>query len=85
MGCEVTLEKKGALVLCAVRDSGIGIPKDQQDKLFEKFHRVGNSREKGTGLGLVIVRAIVEAHGAALGVESDAGKGTCFSFELPAL
>jgi signal transduction histidine kinase len=69
-------------VAFSVRDSGPGIPKDQQDLLFEPYWR-GQSTYKGTGLGLAITRGIVEAHGGTIRVESARGAGTTFSFEIP--
>lgn len=62
-----------------VSDDGIGIPKDQQDRVFERFYRVDKSRSKetgGTGLGLAIVKHIVELHDARIYLDSEPGKGT---------
>ncbi len=65
--------------ILTVEDTGIGIPKEHQDRIFERFYRVDKSRSKqtgGTGLGLAIVKHIVELHGAALELNSEVGKGT---------
>lgn len=65
-------------VLC-VKDTGIGIPKEHQERIFERFYRVDKSRSKltgGTGLGLAIVKHIVAVHHAQISLESEAGKGT---------
>ena len=69
-----------------VADSGMGISKQEQKHIFEKFYRVNNdlTREQpGTGLGLFITRNIIEASGGRIWVESDPGKGARFSFMLP--
>ena len=73
----VTREKEH--VVLVVNDTGIGIPKEDQERIFERFYRVDKSRSKstgGTGLGLAIVKHIVEQHGAKLEVESKLGEGT---------
>ena len=65
--------------MLSVSDTGIGIPKEHQERIFERFYRVDKSRSKstgGTGLGLAIVKHIVEIHGARLELESNAGEGT---------
>ena len=64
-----------------VEDTGIGIPKAEQDRVFERFYRVDKSRSKatgGTGLGLAIVKHIVEIHDAKITLESEPGKGSTF-------
>lgn len=67
-----------------VRDSGPGIPLEEQGQIFEKYRRGnGSSGTEGTGLGLFIVRSVVEAHGGAVDVESCAGAGATFSLTLP--
>jgi PAS domain S-box-containing protein len=69
-----------------VRDSGIGIPKDEKKFLFQRFFRTSSATEhaiQGTGLGLAISKAIVEAHGGAITVESEEGAGTTFRVSLP--
>jgi K+-sensing histidine kinase KdpD len=75
-------------IIISVADEGIGIPTELQEKVFERFFQGKNghkaNRRKGTGLGLAICRGIVEAHGGKIWVESKPGKGTKFSFSLPA-
>ncbi len=69
-----------------VVDTGRGIPEDHLDRIFERFYRVDTARsrkEGGTGLGLSIVKQILQAHGEPVHVESTAGRGTRFWFELP--
>lgn len=75
----VTVKKERDHTLLSVKDTGIGIPKEHQDRVFERFYRVDKSRSKatgGTGLGLAIVKHIVAQHGAKLSLESQVGKGT---------
>ena len=69
----------------SVRDDGIGIPKEHQERIFERFYRVDKSRSKktgGTGLGLAIVKHIVELHNGSITVESEPQKGTTIRVEL---
>ncbi|MBI2351260.1 MAG: sensor histidine kinase [Deltaproteobacteria bacterium] len=69
-----------------VKDNGMGIPSQEIGELFQKYRQTTSgksSKEKGTGLGLVICKMIVEAHGGKIWVESKEGKGTTFSFSLP--
>ena len=74
-------------VVVSVKDSGEGIPAEDLPKLFSKFEQLGKGEtgEKGgTGLGLVVAKGIVEAHGGKIRAESEGpGKGTTFSFTLP--
>ncbi|MBE0646735.1 MAG: ATP-binding protein, partial [Bacteroidales bacterium] len=70
----------------SVRDSGIGISKEDIDKLFRidsKFSTRGTADEKGTGLGLILCKEFVEKHGGKIWVESELGKGSTFRFTLP--
>ncbi len=72
-------------VLIEVEDNGVGIAKEDQPRIFERFYRTesGRSREQGgTGLGLAIVKHIIEAHGERVSVRSELGVGTTFSFTL---
>ena len=72
-----------AFVRFSVSDTGAGIPEAFLPRVFEPFFRVpGRKNETGAGLGLAIVREIVEAHGGTIGVESQEGKGSTFSFTL---
>ncbi|RMF01855.1 MAG: PAS domain S-box protein [Chloroflexi bacterium] len=74
-------------VRLSVQDEGIGIPPSDQEKIFDRFHRVDNRlarQQPGTGLGLFLVKAVVEAHNGKVWVESSPGKGSTFWVELPA-
>ena len=69
-----------------VQDNGIGIPKEAQTRLFEKFYRADNALSvdtEGTGLGLYLVRLIVERFGGDVACDSEQGKGSVFRFALP--
>jgi signal transduction histidine kinase len=73
------------LVKISVADTGIGIPKNRLHELFEPFHQLDSSstrRYGGTGLGLALVRHILDAHGSVIDVQSEEGKGTIFGFTL---
>ena len=76
-----------AMVEIFVRDSGIGIPKDELPRLFERFYRVDKARSRdlgGTGRGLSIVKHLVRGHGGEVWVDSEVGQGSTFHFTLPA-
>jgi NtrC-family two-component system sensor histidine kinase KinB len=66
-----------------VEDTGEGVPKEYQTRLFDRFFRVPGREKQGSGLGLAIAREIVEAHGGAIGVASEIGQGSRFWFTLP--
>ncbi len=69
-----------------VADTGVGIPPDQQQKIFSRFYRLENKSSKHgahLGLGLSICQQIVEGHNGRIWVESEAGKGSRFTFTLP--
>lgn len=72
-------------VSCTVTDTGVGIPAEELPHLFERFWQARRYRRGGAGLGLAIARGVVEAHGSALTVESEPGRGSAFSFVLTAL
>ena len=81
----INIENKESMVLFSVSDTGVGINKESNHRIFERFYRTQNARSRvksGTGLGLSIVKHIIEAHGASIKVESEIDKGTTFSFEL---
>ena len=83
----VTLGQQNGFVTIAVRDFGIGIASEEREKVFEKFYRVGNvlvHDVKGSGLGLSIVKHVIEAHQGKVTVESELGKGSTFVIHLPA-
>ncbi len=83
---EVTLDDDGDMTRMTLTDEGIGIPKEQIERIFERFYRVDASRNKGiagTGIGLSLVKHIVEIHHGTIRVESEEGKGTTFIVELP--
>ena len=76
----------GSHAVIEVEDTGVGIPLAEQVRLFQRFFRSTTATAQaipGTGLGLVISRAIAEAHGGSISVRSDAGAGSCFHVELP--
>ena len=82
----IYLEQQNDVVTVSVADSGIGIPKEQQGKLFGKFFRADNARKlqtDGSGLGLYIMKQIVEKHGGNVSFISEEDKGTTFSFTVP--
>jgi signal transduction histidine kinase len=64
-----------------VTDDGIGIPEEVRDKLFGKFYSTKGSR--GTGLGLLITKKVIEEHGGTIAVESEQGRGTSFLIHIP--
>ncbi len=73
-------------VVVSVTDSGIGIPLEETDKIFQKFFRAGNAikaEPDGSGLGLFLARDMVEKHGGSIWFKTDPGRGTTFSFSLP--
>ena len=82
---EVSLVRNDDKVLIRVSDDGIGVSKEHLPRLFERFYRVDATRSRkkgGSGLGLSIVKHIIEAHSENISVESEVGKGTTFSFTL---
>jgi signal transduction histidine kinase len=83
---QIRLEQQAAHVLIYVQDFGIGIPDDEQEKIFEPFYRVDKSRVKktgGYGLGLSLCREIMQAHGGEIALQSRSGGGTTFMLKFP--
>lgn len=82
----ITAEQKNGNVIVSVADQGTGIDDMEQQLIFDKFYRGKNQRYRvqGTGMGLAIARAIIEAHGGKIGVTSQLGCGSVFYFALPA-
>jgi len=81
----ITAEMKGQFLIASVADLGPGIDDFEQALIFDKFYRGRNQRLRvqGTGMGLAIAKAIVEAHGGTIGVTSQLGHGSVFYFSLP--
>jgi two-component system phosphate regulon sensor histidine kinase PhoR len=75
----------GESVTVTVSDTGVGIDPEDLPRVFERFYKADRSREgRGTGLGLAVVKHTVEAHGGTVAVESEPGRGSTFSFSIPA-
>ena len=81
----ITGEHRGRMVMTSVADRGSGIDDFEQGLIFDKFYRGRDQRLRvqGTGMGLAIAKAIVEAHGGQIGVTSQLGHGSVFYFNLP--
>jgi len=85
----IRVRHDGDEVVTSVEDQGVGVPREAQDRVFERFYKVDRARLRaeaggGTGLGLAIARHVVEQHGGRIWVESVEGSGSTFSFALPA-
>ena len=83
----VTAHRVNGSVQIAVTDTGAGIPAEHLPRLFERFYRADPARSRddgGTGIGLAIARSVVEAHGGTIRAESEPGRGSVFTFDVPA-
>jgi signal transduction histidine kinase len=83
---EAAVTRRGREVRITVEDRGVGIPADEQRRIFEPFFRgrdVLASTVRGSGLGLSLARRVVEAHGGSIGVRSEPGQGSAFTLHLP--
>jgi len=80
---EIQARLDGEFVRFEVKDTGEGIPKEYQARLFDKYFQVPGNIRKGTGLGLAIAKNIIEAHGGEIGLVSEPGQGSTFWFTLP--
>ncbi|MDK2928375.1 MAG: two-component system, OmpR family, sensor histidine kinase ResE, partial [Bacillota bacterium] len=79
-------EERDGMLALSVRDTGPGIPPEDLPYIFERFYKVEKARTRttaGTGIGLAIVKGVVEAHGGRVWAESTPGRGTTFTFTLP--
>jgi two-component system, OmpR family, phosphate regulon sensor histidine kinase PhoR len=84
---QVSARREGAQVILDVRDTGIGIPAADLDRIFERFYRVDKDRSRdlgGTGLGLSIVKHLAQAYGGSVAVESRLNRGSLFRVRLKA-
>ena len=81
---EVSARREGGRAVLRVSDTGLGIPADEQPRIWDRLFRGDQSRaERGLGLGLSLVKAVVEAHGGAVSVDSQLGRGSTFTVSLP--
>ena len=83
---EVNLYVDGSDIVYTVKDTGIGVPHDEQAQLFTKFYRASNAkvqRPDGTGVGLYLAKRIINGHGGKVIFKSVEGKGSTFGFRLP--
>ncbi|WP_135611288.1 sensor histidine kinase [Methanococcoides sp. AM1] len=83
---EISVTDAGDHIQASIRDNGIGIPPEKREKIFDKFYQVDSTATRkagGTGLGLAIIKGIIDGQGGTIFVESEANKGSTFTFRLP--
>jgi signal transduction histidine kinase len=83
---DINAHRDAGNVVIAVRDTGIGIAREDQDAVFEEFRQVGRNytnKQEGTGLGLALTRKFVELHGGKIWLDSEPAKGSTFTFTIP--
>ena len=80
---KIIARSKDDQIIHEIRDTGVGIPKDKIERVFDEFYQVETGKHGGTGLGLAITKRLVEEHGGKIWVESQLGKGTTFYFTIP--
>jgi len=76
----LSFSREGGDCVISIADQGKGIPEDRREKIFEPFY---TNRQKGTGLGLALVKKIVDAHGGHISFSTETGAGTTFTIRLP--
>jgi signal transduction histidine kinase len=81
----LTVRKQDNSLTIQIRDTGVGIAREEQDRLFKPYSRLNADRQRhpGLGLGLALAKQVVELHGGRIWVESESGKGSTFAFTLP--
>ena len=86
-GIKIRIENENIdAITTRIIDTGIGIPKEELNKVFDKFHQISkppDAKSRGTGLGLAISKSLIEVHGGQVWVNSEEGKGSEFCFTLP--
>ena len=81
---EITADKNEEGVVVCVKDTGIGIPSGEMPRIWDRLYRGDQSRsQRGLGLGLSLVKAVVKAHGGKVDVQSEPGRGSVFTVVLP--
>ncbi|MCO8270471.1 SpoIIE family protein phosphatase [Actinoplanes sp. TRM 88003] len=85
-GVRIAVREEAGTATVTVTDTGVGVPADEMPRLFERFHRIENARSRsneGSGIGLALVRELVELHGGTITADSTYGQGTTFTVRLP--